>query len=92
MARSKETTTNTYIKMKYEIGYTFPLRLLGFIENVETSDMMSEEEKQYLLMVGKQCLCQLLEQSKHDAEIYAYCKNCADIIARYVEDYKIPQS
>ena len=77
--------------MKYEIGYTFPLRLLGFIENAETSDMMSEEEKQYLLMVGKQCLCQLLEQSKHDAEMYAYCKNCEKKKEKYVEDHKIPQ-
>jgi len=35
---------------------TFALRLLDFISNVQVCDLMSEEEKDYLLLIGKDIL------------------------------------
>lgn len=66
--------------MKYRLDRTFPLRLIHFVESVTTCDCPGEEEKEYLLMCGREALDQLVKQSENDTELKAYIDNCRDMI------------
>lgn len=47
---------------------TFALRLLDFVNNVQVCDFMSEEEKDYLLLMGKNILEQQVKTASGLAE------------------------
>lgn len=47
---------NPIINNRIVNDYTFALRLLHFIENVEVQDLPSLEEKEYLIDVSKKLL------------------------------------
>jgi len=66
--------------MEYRLDRTFPLRLIHFVESVTTCDCPGEEEKEYLLMCGREALDQLVKQSENDTELKAYIDNCWDMI------------
>jgi len=66
--------------MKYRLDRTFPLRLIHFVESVTTCDCPGEEEKEYLLMCGREALDQLVKQSENDTELKEYIDNCKDMI------------
>lgn len=67
--------------MEYRLDRTFPLRLIHFVESVTTCDCPGEEEKEYLLMCGREALKQLVKQGEYNAEVKAYLDNCRDMIA-----------
>lgn len=66
--------------MEYRLDRTFPLRLIHFVESVTTCDCPGEEEKEYLMMCGREALDQLVKQSENDTELKAYIDNCWDMI------------
>jgi len=43
---------NPIVNNRIVSDYTFALRLLSFIENVEVSDLPGEEEKEYLISIA----------------------------------------
>lgn len=47
---------NPIIDNRIVSDYTFALRLLNFIENVQVNDMPSWEEKEYLIDISKKLL------------------------------------
>lgn len=47
---------------------TFALRLLDFVSNVQVCDLISEEEKNYLLLMGKNILKQQVKTASGLAE------------------------
>jgi hypothetical protein len=47
---------------------TFALRLLDFVSNVQVCDLISEEEKNYLLLMGKNILEQQVKTASGLAE------------------------
>lgn len=43
---------NPIVNNRIVSDYTFALRLLSFIENVEVNDLPGEEEKEYLISIA----------------------------------------
>lgn len=43
---------NPIVNNRIVSDYTFALRLLSFIENVEVNDLPGEEEKEYLMSIA----------------------------------------
>ena len=58
---------------------TFAIRFRDFIRNTNVSDAISEEEKEYLLMVAENLLHYQIETAVDESEL-KYLKNIKDLI------------
>lgn len=65
---------NPIIKNRLVSDKTFALRLLNFIKNVDTADLPSTEEKQYLIRVAEN-LIKWQKRTACDQEEIEYLRN-----------------
>lgn len=61
---------NPIINNRIVSDYTFAIRFYTFIERTEVNNMMSEEEKEYLLMVAKKLLKYQIETAPEEEQWY----------------------
>lgn len=65
---------NPIIENRLVNDKTFALRLLNFIKNVDTTDLPSTEEKQYLIRVAEN-LIKWQKRTAYDQEEINYLRN-----------------
>ncbi len=58
---------------------TFAIRFRNFIRDTDVNDAMSEEEKEYLLMIAENLLHYQIETATDESEL-KYLKNIKDLI------------